>query len=145
MFGEHTGIKCKITSIQDYFTEEELDEEDNPVQLNMEEAELSEQEWTKTVKGESEMPPGEAQNLEWMVNTYPSTENIVGHARSEDLSMKENLNWATTDHYLSDYSLMTAVNLVNPNEPKMFVEAWHHPDPMQWENWQKAIRKEFPP
>ena len=104
MFGEHTGIKCKITSIQDYFTEEELDEEDNPVQLNMEEAELSEQEWTKTAKGESEMPPGEAQNLEWMVNTYPSTENIVGHARSEDLSMKENLNWCTTDHYLSDYS-----------------------------------------
>ena len=38
---------------------------------------------------------------------------------------------------------MTAVNSVNPNELKMFAEAWHDPDPMQQENWQKAIRIEF--
>ena len=24
---------------------------------------------------------------------HPSTENLVGHTRSEDLSMKESLNW----------------------------------------------------
>ena len=38
MYGEHTGIKCKITSNQEYLTDkEELDEEDNPVQLKMDE------------------------------------------------------------------------------------------------------------
>ena len=38
---------------------------------------------------------------------------------------------------------MTTVNLVHPDEQKMFAEAWHLPNPVQWENWQKAIRKEF--
>ena len=74
---------------------------------------------------------------------HPGAENIVGHARSEDLNMKENLNWCTTEHYLSEYCLMMAVYSVNPNELKIFVEAWYNPDPKQWENWQKAIRKEF--
>ena len=62
-------------------------------------------------------------------------ENIVGCTRSEDLS--------TTEHYLSDYCLMMAVSSVNPDESKTFAEAWHHPDPMKWENWQKAVGKEF--
>ena len=61
MYVECTGIKYNITSNQDYFTdEEELDEEDNPVQVKMDETELSEQEMTQTFKDESEMPPGEA-------------------------------------------------------------------------------------
>ena len=30
--------------------------------------------------------------MEWMANTHPSTENIVGCTTSEDISMKENLN-----------------------------------------------------
>ena len=89
------------------------------------------------------MPPGEARSLEWTASMHPSTENTVGHTRSEDLSMTENLNWCTTEHYLNDYCLMMAVNLVNCDEPKTFTEAWHHPNPMQWENWQKAVRKEF--
>ena len=38
---------------------------------------------------------------------------------------------------------MTAMNLVNPDEPKPFEEKWYHPNPVQWEHWQKAIRKEF--
>ena len=60
MYGEHTGIKCKIPINQDYLTdEEELDEEDNPVQLNTDETELSVQEKTETFKDESEMPPGD--------------------------------------------------------------------------------------
>ena len=50
-----------------------------------------------TFKENVEMPPGEARNLQWMVNMHPSTQNIVGHTRSEDLSMKENLNWCTTE------------------------------------------------
>ena len=74
---------------------------------------------------------------------HPSTENIVGCIRSEDLNMEESLYWCTTEHYLSDYCLMMAVNSVNPDEPKMLAKAWHHPNPMQQENWQKAIRKEF--
>ena len=61
-----------------------MDEEDNPVQLKLDETELSEQEKTETFKDESEMPPGEAQNLEWTANMHPSTENSVGCARSED-------------------------------------------------------------
>ena len=61
MYGEHTGIKCKITINQDYLTdEEELEEEDNPVQLNKEETKSSEQEKTETGQEGSEMPPGEA-------------------------------------------------------------------------------------
>ena len=68
------------------------------------------------------------------MNIHPSTENIVGCTRSEDLDMKESLNWCTTENYLSDYCLIMAVNLVNPNEPKMFTEAWHHPDPKQSKN-----------
>ena len=76
---------------------------------------------------------------------HAGTENIVGSTRSEDLNRKESLNWCTTEHYFSDYCLMTAVNSVNPDELKMFAEARHHPDPVQWENWQNAIRKEFPP
>ena len=39
---------------------------------------------------------------------------------------------------------MMVVNSVNPDKPKLFAEALHHPDPMQQENWQKAARKEFP-
>ena len=81
--------------------------------------------------------------MEWTANIHPGTENIMGHTRSEDLNMKECLNWCTTEYYLSEYCLMMGVNLVHPNEPKMSVEAWHHPDPMQQENWQKATRKEF--
>ena len=93
MYGEHTGIKCKIPVNQDYFSDkEESDEEDNPAQLNAHGTELSEQEKTETFKDEAEIPPGEAQNLEWMVNMHPSTENIVGHTRSEDLNMKESFN-----------------------------------------------------
>ena len=80
-----------------------MEEEDNTAQLNMDETELHEQENTETVKDEPEMPPGDARNLESMANMHPSTENIVGHTRSEELSMKENLNWCTTEHYLSDY------------------------------------------
>ena len=56
------------------------------------------------------MPPGEARNLEWTVNTNLGTENIVRHMRSDDLSMKENLNWCSAEHYLRDYCLMTAMN-----------------------------------
>ena len=93
--------------------QEELEEEDT-VQFNMKETKLSEEEQTDgtelnkpekkvTFKDEIEMPPGEARNLEWMVNTHHGTENIVGHTRSEDISMKENLNWCTTEHYLCDY------------------------------------------
>ena len=135
MHGEHTGIKCKSTINQDYLTdEEESEEEDNPVQLNMEETKLSEEEKTETVKDEPEMPPGDTRKLEWMANMHPSTDNIVGHTRIEDLSMKENLNWCTTEHYLSDYCLMMAVNSVNPNELKMSMEAWHHCDGVQQEN-----------
>ena len=37
---------------------------------------------------------------------------------------------------------MMAVNLVNPDELETFAEAWHHPDPVQWENWQKANNQE---
>ena len=37
-----------------------------------------------TFKDKVEMSPGEARNLEWMVNMHPGTENIVGHTRSED-------------------------------------------------------------
>ena len=34
MYGEHTGIKCKSTSTQDYLTDkDESDEKENPVQL----------------------------------------------------------------------------------------------------------------
>ena len=81
--------------------------------------------------------------MEWMAIMHPGTENIMRCRGGENLSMKENLNWCTTEHYLSDYCLMTAMNSVNPDELKMFTEVWHHPDPVQWENWQKAIRKEF--
>ena len=96
IYGEHTVIKCKSMSTQDYLTDKkELDEEDNPVQLKKGEIKLSEQEKTEIFKDESEMPPGEAQNLEWM---HPGTENTVGHTRSEDLNMKESLNWCTTEH-----------------------------------------------
>ena len=70
-----------------------------------------------------------------MANTHPGTGNIVGCTTSEDLSMKEDHNCCTTEYYLNDYCLMMAVNLVNPNSPKMFVETWHHPDPMHQENW----------
>ena len=52
------------------------------------------------------MPP---ENLEWMANMHHSTENIVGCTSSEDISMKDNLNWCTTEHYLSDYCLNAAV------------------------------------
>ena len=124
MYGEHTGIKCKIPINQDYLTiEEELDEEDNPVELKMDETKLSEQEKNEIFNDKTEIPTGEAQNLEWMANTHPSREDIVGHTRSEDLYMKESLNWCTTEHYFSDYCLMTADNLVNPDEPKMFTQA----------------------
>ena len=95
-----------------------------------------------TLKDTVELPPGEASNLEWMANMHPSTENIMGCTRSEDISMKENLNWCTTEHCLSDYCLMTAMNSVNLDELNMFQEAWHHPNHMHQENWQKAIRKE---
>ena len=78
-----------------------------------------------------------------MANTHPGRENIMGCTRREDMSMKENHNWCTTEHCLSDYHLMMAMNLVNHNELKMFAEVWHHPNPMQQDNWQKAIRKEF--
>ena len=77
------------------------------------------------------------------MNTHPGTENNVGCTRSKDLNMKESLNWCKPEHYLSDYCLMTAVNLVNPDELKTFTEAWHHPNHVQWESWQKAIRKEL--
>ena len=30
-----------------------------------------------------------------------------------------------------------------PDEPSAFQEAWHHPDPVEWEGWRTAIRKEF--
>ena len=41
MYGEHVDIKHKISVNQDYLTdEEELDEEDDPVQLNMDDTEL---------------------------------------------------------------------------------------------------------
>ena len=154
MYGEHTGIKCKSTINEDYSTDEEASEEEDPVQLNMKEAKLSEKEQTDetkinkpeksvTSKDKIEMPPGETRNLEWTANTHPGIENIVGHIRSEDISMKENLNWCTMEQDLSDNCLMMAVNSVNPNELKTFAEAGHHPDPMQQENWQKAIRKEF--
>ena len=54
MYGEHTGIKCKIPINQDYLTdEEELDEEDSPVQLKMYETELSEQEKTETYRDDA--------------------------------------------------------------------------------------------
>ena len=59
--------------------------------------------------------------------------------------MKESLNWCTTEHYLSDYCLMMVVNLVIPNEPKTFTEAWHHPNPMQWEIGRKQSGRNFPP
>ena len=115
MYGEHMGIKHKIPINQDYLSnEEELDEEDDPVQLNTDDTKLNEQEKEVTFKDEAKMPPGEVRNLEWTVNRHPSTENIVGHTRSKDLNMKESLNWCTTEHYLSDYCLMMAVNVVNP-------------------------------
>ena len=128
--------------------------EEDTAELNMEETKLSaeeqmdktklnKQEKKITFKDEVEMPPGEDRNLEWTAHMHPGTKNIVGHTRSEDMSMKENLNWCTTKHYSSDYCLIRAVNSVNPDELKMFVEAWHHPDSMQQENWWKAIRKEF--
>ena len=154
MYGEHTGIKHKNTINEDYSTDKEESEEEDPVQSNMkgtklseeeqiDETELNKPEKKATFMDEVGMAPGEATNLEWTTNTHPRTENIVGCRRSEDIRMKENLNWYTTEHYLSDYCLMMAVNSVNPNEPKMFKEAWHHPNPVNWENWQKAIRKEF--
>ena len=59
--------------------------------------------------------------------------------------MKESLNWCTTEHYLSDYCLMMVVNLVIPNELKTFTEAWHHPNPMQWEIGRKQSGRNFPP
>ena len=57
------------------------------------------------------------------MNTHPSTENVVEHTKSEDLNMEEILYWCTTEHYLCDYCLLLAVNLINPDEPKTFVEA----------------------
>ena len=117
MYGEYTGIKCKITISQDYLSdEEESDEEDHPVQLKTDDTELNEQEMKETFNDEAEMPPGEAQNLEWMANTHPGTENMVGCTRSEDLNMKESLHWCTTEHFLSDYCLVTAVNSVKPSQ-----------------------------
>ena len=60
MYGEHVDIKHKISVNQDYLTdEEELDEEDDPVQLNMDDTELNEQEKEKTLNEEATMPPGE--------------------------------------------------------------------------------------
>ena len=76
---------------------------------------LNKQEKKVTFKDKVEMPPREARNLEWTVNMHPSTEDIVGCTRSEDISMKENLNWCTTERYLSDYCLMTAMNSVDPD------------------------------
>ena len=154
MYGEHTGIKHTYKIIEDYSTDEEESEEEDPVQLNMKETELSEEEQMGetelnkpekrvTFKDKVKLPPEEARNLEWMANTHPGTENIVRSRRHEDVSMKEKLNWCTTEHNLSDYCLMMAVNLVNLDELKIFIEAWHHPDPMQEENWQKAITNEF--
>ena len=61
----------------------------------------------------------------------------------ENRALQQQLKKDGLKHYLSDYCLMMAENWVNPNEQKMFVEAWHHPNPVQWENWEKAIRKEF--
>ena len=57
------------------------------------------------------------------MNTHPSTENVVEHTKTEDLNMEEILYWCTTEYYLSDYCLLLAVNLINPDEPKTFVEA----------------------
>ena len=120
MDGEHTEIKHKCAINEDSSTHEEESEEEDPVQLNMKETKLSEEEQTDetelnkpekkvTFKDKLQLPPGEARNLEWTVNTHPCRENIVGHTRSEDISMKENMNWCTTEHYFSDYGLMTAI------------------------------------
>ena len=78
-YGEHMGIKCKIPINQDSLSdEEESDEEDDPIQLQTDDTKLNEQEKKEIFKDEAEMPPGEAQNLEWMANTHPGTENNVG-------------------------------------------------------------------
>ena len=38
-YGEHTGIKCKNTVYDDYSSDEEESEEEDPVTLNMKETE----------------------------------------------------------------------------------------------------------
>ena len=145
MYGEHTGIKHKSTINQDYLThKEESEEEVNPVQLNVDETILSEEEKTETVKDEPEMPPGEAQNLEWMANLHPGTKNIVGYTRSEDLSMKENLNWCTTEHYLSDYCLMMHVNLVNLMSQKFLTKHGTIPILCNGKIGRKQLGRNFP-
>ena len=52
------------------------------------ETELNQPEKTVSFKDELGLPHGEARNLEWTVNTHLGTDNIVGHTRSEDISMK---------------------------------------------------------
>ena len=66
MYGEHTGMKCKIPINQDFLSdEEELDEEDDPVQLFTNDTELNEQEKKEIFKDEAEMPPWRSPKLGW--------------------------------------------------------------------------------
>ena len=60
-----------------------MDEEEDPVQLNTDDTKLNEQEKQEIFKDETIMPPGEARNLEWIANTHPNTENIVGHTEAK--------------------------------------------------------------
>ena len=73
--GECTGIKCKYTINEDDPTDEEESEEEDPLQLNMKETKLNEEEQTDetelnqpekkvTFKHKVELPPGEARNLD---------------------------------------------------------------------------------
>ena len=50
MYGNHTGIKCKYTINEDYSTDEEESEEEDPVQLNVKKTELSEEEQADVTK-----------------------------------------------------------------------------------------------
>ena len=64
MYGEHTGIKCKIPINQDYLSdEEESDEEDEPVQLKTDDTKLNGQEKKEIFKDEGEMPPWRSPQL----------------------------------------------------------------------------------
>ena len=47
MSGEHTGIKCKNTTNEDYSIDEEELEEEDPILLNKKETELNEEEQTR--------------------------------------------------------------------------------------------------
>ena len=57
MYDEHTGINYKIPINQDYLSdEEELDEQDDPVQLKTDDTKLNEQEKRKHLRMKQKCP-----------------------------------------------------------------------------------------